>query len=313
MLKRARGTCTLVLMVRRYNRVPGYSSSTSILSELGSARTGIKTAAFTLQLVLFSFFSPHLLEASATMGFCCRACPQVFATSALRDGHESDTGHYRFRFPCLMCDQVFETREESAQHMDSLMHYEHKCDECGEHFEEKAHLTMHQNSPVHRPLVHKCAFCPSVFGTPSAVVHHLESNCCEVAVWQDIDHLFKVMKSIDKENLFTIAATEPDAKVSLNYTIHGEFYHCPHCTSRFKKEVGVIAHLKSPVHRKRLYHCLNNTQRCGKTFLTLASLWNHLESGSCGYLLFDAVEELHAIIKDAATHHRPLYFEDLAL
>jgi len=38
-----------------------------------------------------------------------------------------------------------------------------------------------------------------------------------------------------------------------------------------------------------LYHCPNNA--CRKDFKNLASIVNHLESESCGYLRFDAVQK----------------------
>lgn len=48
-------------------------------------------------------------------------------------------------------------------------------------------------------------------------------------------------------------------------------------------------HLNSPIHKQNLYHCPN--QKCGKEFVSLAALFNHLESEGCGYMRFEKVNK----------------------
>ena len=40
-------------------------------------------------------------------------------------------------------------------------------------------------------------------------------------------------------------------------------------------------------HRQEIYYCPN--RNCPKEFVTLAGLFNHLESESCGYTRFESV------------------------
>ncbi|CAG8103787.1 unnamed protein product [Penicillium olsonii] len=248
-----------------------------------------------------------------TLPLKCRACEAVFPTEDLRARHETETEHFRYRFPCFMCPRVFESHEDAAAHMDATGHFQFRCKKCGEHFEKKEALVMHLRSPVHRALVHKCQYCPSVFGTPSAVIHHVESNCCENATGFNVESIYQIMKNLDKEEVFTIPVVQPSGNTNIEFKMIGKWFHCTHCPARFKREIGLVAHLQSPVHRPRQYHCFNAPNRCGKTFLTLASLFNHLESESCGIYNFDDVEEVYGIIKKAVADNRRLSFVDLAV
>ena len=40
---------------------------------------------------------------------------------------------------------------------------------------------------------------------------------------------------------------------------------------------------------QEIYHCPNK-MRCGSQFKTLASMFNHLESESCGFIKFNGVQ-----------------------
>ncbi|KAJ5325620.1 hypothetical protein N7541_011563 [Penicillium brevicompactum] len=263
--------------------------------------------------------------------FQCRACPQAFPHREILDEHETNTGHYRNRYPCLMCPAAFFTQDEAEDHMDVFGHFEYKCESCGIHFRESGHLKMvritllghsdrtvllttiwHLESNVHKPLIHQCPFCPEMFGTPSAVAHHLESNCCPIATWEDVEHLHGILRSIDKEGVFTLP--KPVNRPLPRYVSHNDFHKCLICDRVFKRENGLMAHLQSPVHRPIIYRCIHDREHCDKKgFVTLAAFYNHLESGACGRLDFEFVEEFHNILADAAMVQRPLYFADLAV
>jgi hypothetical protein len=49
-------------------------------------------------------------------------------------------------------------------------------------------------------------------------------------------------------------------------------------------------HLNSPAHKQKVYHCPNSTRKCGKQFVTLAALFNHLKSEACVYMRFKKVQ-----------------------
>ncbi|CAI7620000.1 unnamed protein product [Penicillium bialowiezense] len=246
------------------------------------------------------------------MDLQCRGCPETFPNREALEVHETSTGHYRNRYPCLMCPMAFFTQEEAELHMEVFGHYEYKCKACGIHFRERPHLQMHLDSNVHKPLIHQCPFCPETFATPSAVAHHLESNCCPVATWEDVDHLHGVLRAIDTEGLFTLPM--PERLTPPRFIARDDFFKCLVCDRVFKRENGLLAHLNSPVHRPPIYRCIHDPELCEKKgFVTLAAFYNHLESGACGRLDFEFVEEFHNILKDAALARRPICFADLAV
>ena len=72
-----------------------------------------------------------------------------------------------------------------------------------------------------------------------------------------------------------------------NRAWNGDSYECYLCNGEFSSMNGLQAHVNSSVHHQKIYHCPQG--RCGKEFTALASLFNHLESESCGYIRFDNV------------------------
>ena len=50
------------------------------------------------------------------------------------------------------------------------------------------------------------------------------------------------------------------------------------------------AHLNSSVHKQKVYHCPNTKSKCEKQFVTLAGLFNHLESEACAFMRFEKVQ-----------------------
>ncbi|KAF4821373.1 hypothetical protein CGCSCA4_v008871 [Colletotrichum siamense] len=61
------------------------------------------------------------------------------------------------------------------------------------------------------------------------------------------------------------------------------------CGNLYGKLNSLNQHLNSPVHQQSLYHCPN--RHCGREFTTLAATMNHLESESCGFMRFEAVQQ----------------------
>lgn len=65
-----------------------------------------------------------------------------------------------------------------------------------------------------------------------------------------------------------------------------ECYFCHRCFNRIH---SLNQHLNSPVHQQKEYHCPN--RECGKQFVTLAAMCNHLESESCEFMRFEKVNK----------------------
>ena len=59
--------------------------------------------------------------------------------------------------------------------------------------------------------------------------------------------------------------------------------------AHFNTSHALNQHLNSSAHQQKLYHCPNS--RCGKEFVALAGLFNHLESESCSFMRFDNVQK----------------------
>jgi hypothetical protein len=51
---------------------------------------------------------------------------------------------------------------------------------------------------------------------------------------------------------------------------------------------GLNQHVNSSVHKEKAYHCPGRA--CAKEFTSLAGLFNHLESETCGAVRFDTVQ-----------------------
>ena len=68
---------------------------------------------------------------------------------------------------------------------------------------------------------------------------------------------------------------------------NGAAWECYLCHRGFARAQDLMQHLNSPAHKQNLYHCMKKA--CGKQFKTLAALFNHLESESCGAMRFEQV------------------------
>jgi len=70
---------------------------------------------------------------------------------------------------------------------------------------------------------------------------------------------------------------------------NGRKWECYLCHRGFVSKVALNQHLNSPVHQQKVYHC--PSRRCMKEFVSLAALFNHLESESCGAMRFEDVQQ----------------------
>lgn len=72
---------------------------------------------------------------------------------------------------------------------------------------------------------------------------------------------------------------------------NGYAWECYICHSQFSSLHGLNMHLNSPRHKEKVYHCLNHRGGCPKQFVSLAGLFNHLESETCSFIWFDKVQQ----------------------
>ena len=78
------------------------------------------------------------------------------------------------------------------------------------------------------------------------------------------------------------------APTELAFNSHYGEYECYICHDLFPYLSSLNQHLDSPRHQRDLYHCPNRS--CLREFTTLAGLINHLESESCRFMRFQAVQ-----------------------
>lgn len=79
---------------------------------------------------------------------------------------------------------------------------------------------------------------------------------------------------------------------------NGYNWECYLCHKTYRTVASLNQHLNSPTHQSKAYHCINKAS-CGKEFVSLAALFKHLESESCGAMRFQQVGQAHKQLMDA--------------
>ncbi|KAH8736377.1 hypothetical protein BGZ61DRAFT_94103 [Ilyonectria robusta] len=252
--------------------------------------------------------------------FTCGTCWRVFhAGWQARDQHCDATGHRRPKFECDTCDNYFDDEEDRRNHMDYRNHWfddapecrlcnsrfptagernshevadHHYCAECQREFQSRNNLQQHMNSARHRSTNIKCPFCSRECGTATGLTHHLERGACPNAPL-DRDKLYRVIRERDPSGVISNRALEWHGVKTFEASEKAwnrgcQAYECYLCHRLFDALPSLNAHLSSPRHQQNLYHCPGRS--CSKEFTTLAALVNHLESESCGFMRFQAVQ-----------------------
>lgn len=139
--------------------------------------------------------------------------------------------------------------------------------------------------------------CQKRFASHSDVVLHLESGACKSGVNRHMIDTY-VLKH-DVHNVITnprrmIAShgyTPPATYTATARAWNGSSWECYFCHLEFPTKSQLNQHLASPKHSasaNKIYKCPNST--CGKNFVTLSGLGQHIETGSCGVQRFKAVK-----------------------
>ncbi|KFH41731.1 Zinc finger protein OZF-like protein [Hapsidospora chrysogenum ATCC 11550] len=260
-----------------------------------------------------------------TCGTCWREFPAGWRS---RKQHMDATGHVPPAFECDTCDRYFGSQHAVIQHMTALGHWAESsesgqpplgfaCDDCDAAFydeedlrghEVKAHLychdcdryfqswnniNQHLHGKTHRRTTVRCPFCNDSHGTATGLVHHLERGSCPNAPL-DRDKLYDAVRRRDphgfiSNRLLAWSGTSSYEATEMAWNYRVDAYECYLCHRLFGRLASLNQHLSSPTHQQNLYHC-PNSRRCGREFTTLAAVFNHLESESCEYMRFEAVQ-----------------------
>ncbi|KAK1657141.1 hypothetical protein BDP55DRAFT_37974 [Colletotrichum godetiae] len=268
------------------------------------------------------------------MNFTCVTRLQTWPSWMSRDQHVAAKSHQAPEFECDTCDRYCNSRQAIEQHMAALDHWadsssdelefycdydscsevlddedalrEHEveehfyCNQCERAFQDLNSIKMHRNSKAHRGNNAPCPFCRRSYVTAAGVFHHLEEGACEKAPLTRLG-VYQAVKQRDPDGVLTKRLQEWAVGVSLEATVESwdpvtKTFNCSMCSGRFIYLESLNQHLKSPKHQQNLYHCPK--LGCPREFCTLAAVTQHLQSGSCNFMTFEAVQETAARIFD---------------
>ncbi|KAF6813038.1 zinc finger protein [Colletotrichum plurivorum] len=268
------------------------------------------------------------------MVFACGTCWRTWPTSASRDQHVAAKFHQMPDFECDSCSRFFGSQKAVEQHMTALGHWadpasdgpnyycdydacseafddeeglrDHEvedhfyCDPCDRQFQDLNSIKMHRNSKVHRGIGVCCPFCFAPYVSAAGVFHHLERGACPKAPL-DRQKVYEVVKRKDPQGILTRHLLEWSESASFEATTESwnpgtRTFDCPLCERTFKQLDFLNQHLQSPKHQQDLYHCPKPS--CRKEFGTLAAVTEHLQSESCNFMRFEAVQDTAKRILD---------------
>ena len=173
-------------------------------------------------------------------------------------------------------------------------------------------VSQHRNSKIHRGTNLACPFCKTTFVTASGVIHHLESSACPKAPSLNRETILRMVQRSDPQGIIANKMIEGPQQTDVRYQVtsrafNGTHWECYICHKRFNASSSLNMHLNSPAHQQKVYHCPNR-KNCSKEFVTLAGLFNHLESESCGAMRFERVQQVQKTLIDAAMNRRVITY-----
>ncbi|KAF2454907.1 putative zinc finger protein [Lineolata rhizophorae] len=234
----------------------------------------------------------------------CETCPAEFRTQGAANQHMNARGHWAPSWPCETCSKMFHSeaaasKEEVDKHMTRAGHFKTYCPSCDKHFMNENNLRMHLNSKAHRGSGVLCPFCKTAYTTASGLLHHLERGSCARAPSLNRETILRLVRARDADGIITTKrigwrdGDEDGGQARLRATpaaFNGAAWECYLCHRQFRAVEALDAHVNSPVHMQAVYRCPNVAGRCGREFTTLAGLFAHLESESCGFMRFERVQ-----------------------
>ncbi|KAF2844473.1 putative zinc finger protein, partial [Plenodomus tracheiphilus IPT5] len=225
----------------------------------------------------------------------CETCDREFGSTRAAIQHMNALDHWAQRYECDTCDREFFSQRSVDQHMDALDHSKlHYCHHCSRNLQSENALRMVSlNSSIHRSKNVACPFCKAAFTSASGLSHHLETGSCPRAKNINYRTIHQAISQRDPSSLLTKKLlTYPDSdkqNIATNATWNGSSYECYICHRKHDTVQALNQHLSSLVHSEKLYHCPNRS--CNGQFVSLAGLFNHLESESCKFVRFENIQK----------------------
>ncbi|PKY06020.1 hypothetical protein P168DRAFT_296299 [Aspergillus campestris IBT 28561] len=205
-------------------------------------------------------------------------CPKEFRSWHAACQHMNSMNHWRPKVLCEVCNAMFRTQDAVDKHMAAKGHYKNYCQECRRHFNNENNLKIHLNSRIHRGSSLACPFCNNGYTTASGVAHHLETGSCSRAPKMNRETIHRMIRERDQNGFFTVQQLEWHESDSSefsasSYAFNGDDWECYLCHRGFRA-------------------------LCIKDFTSLAGLFNHLESETCGFTRFERVQQqVHGIFR----------------
>lgn len=149
------------------------------------------------------------------------------------------------------------------------------------------------NSRIHRGATVSCPLCGNNYTSANGLSHHLKTGSCPRAPQLNRDTILRIIRERDPDGAITIKKlTWHDSTTGTYFATdnawNGSAWECYLCHRCFNTYHALNQHTNSPVHQDRVYHCPN--VRCRKEFVSLAALFNHLESETCAFMRFENVQ-----------------------
>ncbi|KAI1654374.1 hypothetical protein F4813DRAFT_392880 [Daldinia decipiens] len=249
----------------------------------------------------------------------CDRCSRFFNSRSAVVNHMSAKNHWFYE--CGICDKTWPTEELVKEHEVKQHFY---CNDCNREFNTYNNIKMvswtihypvpnfdlgyaripfeieeltkntcqHLNSRVHRGININCPFCQNAYTSATGLAHHLEGGACPKAPFLNRDEVYKLVRTKDPGSLISkkLLGWNGSPKYEATYeSWNGYAFECYLCHRKFSSLNSLNQHLSSPTHQQNLYHCPSRLF-CGREFVSLAALMNHLESESCGYTRFENVQ-----------------------
>ena len=193
-------------------------------------------------------------------------------------------------------------------------HTDRWCASCKRMFINENNLRQHQRSAIHQPTTVRCPMkgCGRSFVSTAALVLHLESGTCASGMTREM--IDRLVAKYDKGGIITnpsrlIQGPSPSRPEvvrtwATDRAWNGRGYECYVCHKTFPSLTSLNAHLGSPVHGDKLYHCPKAYGGCGTEYRTLSSFIQHVENARCGVNRFK--EKFRQIVDDVAKRGRYL-------
>ncbi|EED21400.1 zinc finger protein, putative [Talaromyces stipitatus ATCC 10500] len=230
----------------------------------------------------------------------CETCYRTFGSQHAASQHMNALDHWAPRYSCETCPKQFFSESAAQKHMTATGHFENYCKDCKRKFINENNLRMHLNSKIHRGSQIPCPFCKVNYTSASGLTHHLERGACQNAPFLNREKILQIVRRQDPNGIITKKQIEWYKEQTTVYEVtsqayNGSAWECYLCHREFNARQHLTQHLNSPVHKQQVYHCPNF--KCPKEFVTLAALFNHLESETCAYMKFQSVQKhVHDIV-----------------